>query len=84
MLGYAGTDQWTLRRSAAVIACSQASAARMLETQKLDSKRLFVVPNGVDLPVPVPGARKQVRIEPGISAIENLITVESPPLAPAP
>jgi len=27
---------------------------------------------------------RMVRIEPGISAIENLITVESPPLAPAP
>ena len=43
-------DDWTLRSCAGIVAVSQASKRRMVETQRLPRERITVIPNGVQVP----------------------------------
>jgi glycosyltransferase involved in cell wall biosynthesis len=47
---YGLVDAWTLRSCRGVIAVSEASKRRMVETQHLDPGRVTVIPNGVRMP----------------------------------
>ena len=47
---YGAADTWTLHQCNEIVACSQASAARMRRTQWLAEGKIVVVPNGVEFP----------------------------------
>jgi glycosyltransferase involved in cell wall biosynthesis len=58
---YGIMDTWTLQQCREVVACSQASAARMRQTQGLPAAKLVVVPNGVALPQVSASERRAAR-----------------------
>jgi glycosyltransferase involved in cell wall biosynthesis len=70
---YALPDAWTLRHCAHVIACSQATCQRMIETQRIAPDRISVIRNGVRVP-PVDSTRRaQARRKLGIDAAAIIV-----------
>lgn len=66
-LVYGIPDGWMLRRCAHVIACSEVTRARMIQTQRIPSARITAIPNGVRIPKRDPAARQQQRRALGLS-----------------
>lgn len=66
-LVYGIPDGWMLRRCAHVIACSEVTRARMIETQRIPAARITAIPNGVRTPKPDAAAREQQRHALGLS-----------------
>jgi len=65
---YGLTDGWTLRRAAHVVACSEATRRRIIETQRFDARKISAIPNGVQLPQVDDAARVEARRALGIDA----------------
>lgn len=64
---YGIPDTWTLLQCREIVACSQASALRMRQTQGLPAAKLVVVPNGVAFPEVSTSERQAARAAMGIS-----------------
>ena len=64
---YGAADTWTLHQCGEIVACSQASAARMQRTQSLPASKLVVVPNGVEFPQVSDEEARAARMSLGVS-----------------
>jgi glycosyltransferase involved in cell wall biosynthesis len=58
-------DAWTLRACDGIVAVSQASMRRMMQTQRLPASRFTVIPNGVRVREPAAEPRAAARAEMG-------------------
>ena len=63
---YAVPDAWTLRHCDTVIAVSEASKRRMMQTQGLRPGAITVIPNGADVPAVGEAERQRARRDLGV------------------
>jgi len=77
---FGAVDGWTLRSCDAIVAVSEASRRRMLQTQRLPADKIVVIPNGVAVrnvnAAERAAARRALGIEPGtrlVGAVGQLI-----------
>jgi glycosyltransferase involved in cell wall biosynthesis len=70
---YAVPDAWTLRHCDTVIAVSEASKRRMMQTQRLRPEAFTVIPNGADVPAVAEAERRQARRALGVGEGDLLI-----------
>jgi len=70
---YLLADAWTLRACDGIVAVSQASKTRMMQTQHLRANRFTVIPNGVRVLDVTAGQRAAVARELGLEAGEFVI-----------
>lgn len=70
---YQLADAWTLRACDGIVAVSQASKRRMIQTQRLPANRITVIPNGVRVPEVTAGQRAAARTAMGAAPDEFVI-----------
>jgi glycosyltransferase involved in cell wall biosynthesis len=63
---YGLADAWTLRHCQTIVAVSEASARRMIATQRLPESKVVVIPNGVRVPKVAPETARAARAALGV------------------